>query len=498
MFPRWVSGPRPRAIRPGLVTILTAASAALLALSAGSGAQAATTTGGTWGKATLLPGIAALNSGAAELTHLSCGSPGNCAAAGYYTYGSQHQQAFVASQVDGQWQAAEPVPGISALGHGGRSFEPDYLYAVSCTRSGYCVAVGDYLQKGVGDEAFLVSAVNGAWGKAEEVPGTADLNQGGDAYLSAVSCSAAGNCSAGGGYTDAGDYGQAFVVSERDGIWQDAQQVPGVTAGPFDGTDPEIDSISCSSAGNCGTNGDIDSPEMAFVVSEQHGRWHQARLVPGLAGLNTGGFAEIDGVSCASAGSCGVGGFYWHHGAKDASYYHAFVASEAGGTWGRAAEVSGFAAFHGRNAIISSLSCGSPGNCSAVGNSGYTTQYNQGFVVTEQDGVWGAAQLAPGLPRMPAGKGNVQFNGISCGAPGDCSAAGSYDTPGRPSHAFVIGQAGGTWGAAEQVPGTALLAGAGGSSGGALSCASAGHCSAAGMIYPEGSNQDEIFVVSET
>jgi len=220
--------------------------------------------------------------------------------------------------------------------------------------------------------------------------------------------------------------------------------------------------------------------------------------VPSLSKINNGSFAEIDGLSCPSAGNCGVGGFYRHLGVKDAAYYHAFVAGEVGGTWGRAVEVSGFAAFHGRNAQITSLSCGSPGNCSAVGNSGYTQQYNQGFVVTEKDSVWGTAELAPGLPRMPAGKGNVQFSGVSCAAPGDCSAVGFYDTPGHPGRAFVMGQTDGTWGMIEQVPGVAALAAGGGASTGALSCASARHCTAGGTIQPAGSAQDEIFVVNET
>ncbi|HEY1914633.1 MAG TPA: hypothetical protein VGH27_03565 [Streptosporangiaceae bacterium] len=478
--------------------IATAAAAAPLTLfvGAGAGAQASTHVAahaGSWEDATLLPGIAELNTGEAQFTQMSCSSAFNCAGGGYYT-NKTGQHAFVDTEINGQWQAAQPVPGISALSQGGQG---DDLNAVSCTRSGYCVAVGDYLQKEAGDEAFLISAVNGVWGTAQEVPGLAGLNQGGDAYLSAVSCPSAGNCSAGGGYTDAADYGQAFVVSEHAGTWQDAQQVPGTTAAAFSTRDPEIDSISCPSAGNCGASGDVDSPESAFVVSEQHGRWHQAELVPGLARLNTGSFAGIADVSCPSAGDCGAGGGYSRLGAKDVSYYHAFVVSEAGGAWGRATQISGFAAFHGRNATILSLSCGSSGNCSAVGNSGYTQTSNQGFVVTETDGVWGTAELAPGLAHMPAGKGSVDFSGISCATPGNCSALGSYDAPDGAGYAFVIDQTVGTWGTAEQVPGTALLADGGGSSGGALSCASAGRCSAAGTIYPQGSTRDEIFVSNE-
>jgi hypothetical protein len=54
-----------------------------------------------------------------------------------------------------------------------------------------------------------------AWGAAEEVPGTAALNQGRDAHLTSVSCGSAGNCSAGGSYQDSSRSSQAFVASQR-------------------------------------------------------------------------------------------------------------------------------------------------------------------------------------------------------------------------------------------------------------------------------------------
>jgi hypothetical protein len=64
-------------------------------------------------------------------------------------------------------------------------------------------------------QALVVSQVNGSWGTAIEVPGTAALNQGGNAGISSVSCASAGNCSAGGDYRDSSDHFQAFVVGER-------------------------------------------------------------------------------------------------------------------------------------------------------------------------------------------------------------------------------------------------------------------------------------------
>ena len=59
----------------------------------------------------------------------------------------------------------------------------------------------------------MVSEKHGVWGQAEKVPGLAALNTHGDAAISSVSCTAAGECSAGGSYIDASGF-QGFVVKE--------------------------------------------------------------------------------------------------------------------------------------------------------------------------------------------------------------------------------------------------------------------------------------------
>jgi hypothetical protein len=153
---------------------LAAAATVLCGLLPAAGAQATAGSGasGTWGQAQALPGFAALSHGEADVAALSCGSPGDCALAGQYDSHTGAEPAFVASEVNGTWQKARPVPGIAALS---THSTDDEVYAVSCTRSGYCVA-GGYYRGRAGDEAFLVTAVHGRWGSAQEVPGTAQLN----------------------------------------------------------------------------------------------------------------------------------------------------------------------------------------------------------------------------------------------------------------------------------------------------------------------------------
>src|SRR5215471_11413242 len=223
---------------------------------------------------------------------------------------------------------------------------------------------------------------DGTWRTAIEVPGSGMLNAGGNGFVSAVSCASAGNCAAGGYYAAALAIVQAFVVSEQNGTWHTAIEVPGSGALNVDGS-AEVRSVSCPSAGNCAAGGgytDGSGHGQAFVASEQNGTWHMAIKVPGSGALNKRGEAEVFSVSCASAGNCAAGGLYRDGSAR----FQAFVVSERNGTWGTAIGVPGSGALNaGGDARVESVSCASAGNCAAGG--GYTdgSGHGQAFVVSE-------------------------------------------------------------------------------------------------------------------
>jgi len=196
---------------------------------------------------------------------------------------------------------------------------------VSCPSAGNCSAGGYYVD-GSGGQAFVVSQMNGTWGTATEVPGTSSLNGTGDAQITSVSCASAGNCSAGGYYEDASYHHQAFVVSQVNGTWGNALEVPGTSTLNTDG-DAHINSVSCASPGNCSAGGyyrDGSNNLQAFIVSQLSGTWNTAIQVPGTAALNVGGDAQVYSISCASAGNCSVAGYY-----RDSNFaWQALVASE--------------------------------------------------------------------------------------------------------------------------------------------------------------------------
>ena len=86
-------------------------------------------------------------------------------------------------------------------------------------------------------------------------PGTATLNTGGKAAVGSVSCASAGNCSAGGYYLDSSGHYQAFVVSQVNGTWGKAKEVPGTATLDTHG-DATINSVSCGSVNRPGKSGD--------------------------------------------------------------------------------------------------------------------------------------------------------------------------------------------------------------------------------------------------
>ena len=442
--------------------------------------------GGTWGTAREVPGTAALNAGGqAQVGSVSCASAGNCTAAGSYTDSSGHTQAFVVSQVRGTWGTADEVPGTATLNTGGNAV----INSLSCGSAGNCSAAGSYTDSSLRTQAFAISQVGGTWGTAEEVPGSATLEgAGGGAAIDSVSCASPGNCSAGGYYDTKSATEHPLVVSQVHGTWGKAHAIPvGV------GHAAAVTSVSCASAGNCSAGGYYDFPGLqAFVISQVHSTWGTAKVVP-RPGTGTGGYALVTSVSCASAGNCSGAGSY-----TDSSLHtQAFVVSQAGGTWGTAEEVPGTATLNnGGNDAINSLSCGSAGNCSAAGSYTDSSGRTQAFAVSQVGGTWGTTEEVPGTAALNTG-GNAAVSGVSCPSASNCSAGGTYQDRSGHQQAFVVSQVNGKWGTAEEVPGTAALNTGGNAGIGPVSCTAAGNCSASGS-YTDRSGHLQAFIVNQT
>lgn len=439
---------------------------------------AATT--GTWGTAQEVPGMAALNKLVdATVTSVSCTGATSCSAVGVYPNGLGGVEAFVTRRVNGNWGTAVEVPGTLALDPTGT--HTVHPYSLSCSSAGNCGLTGSYTDAHQRLQAFVDSEVNGQWRTAIEVPGTNALNQYGDGGGTSISCKSPGNCSAVGEYTNSSGHNEAFVVSEVNGTWRTAVEVPG-SAALNHGNNGTVDAVSCASPGNCSAVGSMDTAPMgiAFVVNEVNGWWQTAIQVPGVSTMDQGGMAVVTSVSCAKSANCSAGGNYSDtHGGLGA-----FVVSEVNGIWRTAIKVPGMT-------DVNSMSCGSAGNCSAGGDS-----YSQtALVVNEVNGIWHAAIQVLGTATLDHGQ-NALVTSVSCPSAGNCAAGGNY-WYNATAGSFVVNEVNGTWHTAIQVPGLAALQHGSGASLNSLSCSAAGICSAGGNVGYYGYYGSQPFVVSK-
>jgi hypothetical protein len=373
---------------------------------------------------------------------LSCSGPGNCAA-GMAAAGPREQpaEALVATQRNGAWGAARPVPGLSSLkGSAGSA-----VTALSCSAAGWCALAGAYWPKG-GDEygkfvqPFVATGHDGAWSRAQPIRGLRALSQGLASSITAISCDPSGSCTAAGSYRSrpAGSREHAFVVTEVNGTWGSVQPIPDGTA---------ITYISCTAPGDCTAAGNRGSTGI-FVVTERSGRWGAPEVPPGIRPDSAVTTAQLTGLSCSAPGHCVVAGFYGTSGNAcggdyDFCYEGAysatvpFTVSQANGTWGTASQVPGVKALNrGRIAVITSLSC-NVGVCAAggitagIGNgasTGIDTVPVRAFVVYDTGGTWNQAVRVPGLAGVSSPRSEIDL--ITCGPSGkgasSCTAIGDY------------------------------------------------------------------------
>jgi hypothetical protein len=443
---------------------------------------------GTWGNAREVPGLGQLNQGGnAVVASVSCPSVGNCGAGGWYSPASGTLEAFVVNEVKGRWRQPEEVPGVATLNTAGVGLVDN----MSCPSPGDCSAVGTY-QTNIKDQLpFVVTETNGTWGQAAEVPGLSAL--GTDKYINfgSVSCASPGNCSAGGSYGVAPQGFQAFVVSQAKGKWGKAEEVPG-SAALNTGGNASTGWISCPAVGDCSADGqytDASGHTQVFVVNESGGTWGTAQELPGLSALNAND-AGVGPLSCGAVGDCGLGGTY----IDSFGAGQVFVASESGGAWGGTEEIPGTASLNTSGANVTAISCPAAGDCGAVGIYGGASNVDDAFAVTESGGTWGNAAQIPGTGAL--NQGAIAYPAaISCPAPGDCGAGGYYDDSAGHLQVFVVNQSSGAWGTAEQIPGSAKLNTGGNAVLNAMSCPTVSHCTAGGFYTAKASAQ-EGFVVS--
>jgi hypothetical protein len=450
---------------------------ACLALAVGAGAtavaaNAATTevsraakaaaSSGHWTAPVLVPGLAALNVGQnAGLNDIACAAGGNCAAGGSYTDKAGDGQAWIASEVGGHWHSAQEVPGTAAMNTGGNAT----VNVVSCLAPGHCLAVGETANAAHTQSAFVsTEAGNGTWTTATPIADGMNASE--------MSCPGAGDCILGGATTaDQATVSQAAVSVENGAAWSAPRTLPGVAALAPDGSAVTV--LTCTSPGNCLAGGTyvpnhphLQFDQLVFVASEVKGVWQRAVPLPGAARLNTGHQAYILAVSCASAGNCSVGGYDNFSNGLEGS----FAANEVRGGWDAARAIPG--ATSGLTETVTGLRCTAAATCLAVGAAG-----GNGLIAAEKNGIWGKNRLVPDYDY------GTTVTAISCRSAGNCLATGYIMLPGEDSYypgneSFGIAEINGIWGPVKFL----TVANEGTTNSAVQSCDRNGDCSIGGTI----------------
>ena len=242
-----------------------------------------------------------------------------------------------------------------------------------------------------------------------------------------------------------------------------------------------IESVSCPSAGNCSAVGqyiDSSGASEGLLLTEKAGRWRTGveAPLPANAATTTNQFVRLNSVSCASPGNCSAVGAYK---ATDSSgFSEGLLLTEWGGKWETGVEAvppaSAGAPIAG--ASLASVSCASAGTCSAVGTSFDGAGNDQVLLFAEKAGVWGAI-VPPLLPAnaATAPRTEASLSAVSCASAGNCGAVGYYVDNSRTCQGLLLTETDGFWeSGVEAQPANAI----GCAVTFAVSCPRPGNCSA--------------------
>jgi hypothetical protein len=246
--------------------------------------------------------------------------------------------------------------------------------------------------------------------------------------LDSVSCASAGNCTAVGDYQADSGWFEGLLLTETAGRWATGVKAPLPSNAPAKG-DTFINSVSCASAGSCSAvgyyGGDFDSGK-GLLLNEKAGEWRTGveAALPGNA--VAGKTVSLTSVSCSSDGNCSaIGTYNKGESSKDNTTPLGVLLTEEAGTWG-----AGVQALPPKNAVarpaevdMRAISCTSAGNCVAVGDY-VTLTLIESMLLVERAGTWQRGFEAA-QPRNPAGGPNIQLSSVSCASQGNCTAVDS-------------------------------------------------------------------------
>ncbi|MEI8405381.1 MAG: hypothetical protein WCG96_08900 [Actinomycetes bacterium] len=415
-----------------------------------------------------------------SLMAIDCPAVGECTAVGSVKDAAGNSQATTIDQVDGTWGTAQAIDlGGHAPGYYGE------LSAISCTAVRTCTAAGVISDSDGNALAAVVSEVDGVWGPVVTLTfADGSQNTPPSSWLSSISCTAADACSVAGSFWNAEGNYESIVADEVAGTWGPATPLRFPDGVRYPQPNDGLNQIACSTPGNCTAVGafrDAGYGQEAMAVSETDGVWGMVVPAAFPDGVQSDHGDSFASVSCTSAGNCTAAGFYMYPTYQQA----AMVATQTDGVWAPVVTIALPASLQSDSnyAGLESISCTSPGSCSAVGMAMDANHDNVGLIVTETAGSWGEAQpvtFAPGI--HAASSSSDELTSVSCSGEGDCTAGGRYADAGGFAGAMLVTETNGTWGDAQPVVYAKGMRTSAFRAIWAVSCASPGVCGAAGAF----------------
>lgn len=210
---------------------------------------------------------------------------------------------------------------------------------------------------------------------------------------------------------------------------------------------PEVSlaAVSCGAVGDCVAAGRYDNGDQdmrPLLVRRSGGTWTPAGAVPLPADAGTNGRGEIHDVACPAAGECTAVGHY----DDAAGRQQALLLTLSGGVWTPATAAMPNNADDDPNAEIVAVSCTAPGECVAVGTYRASWGQLQAVILTQTGGGWGKSLTSPVPPDASTGvpAPRSELLAVSCTADGSCTAVGGYVRPSS-TYPLIVTRAGGVW-----------------------------------------------------
>jgi len=278
---------------------------------------------------------------------VACTASNACTAAGIYDNSSGTYVTLAEFWNGTEWKVQSTPNPTGSLGGG--------LFAVSCTSSTACTAVGEYENS---SKTLVTSAErwNGTEWSIQTTPNPTGAIESG---LSGVSCTSSTACTAVGTYKNGSGAHASFAESWNGTEWS-IQSLPN----PTGATASQTRGVSCTSSTACtavGTYTNSSGAEEALAERWNGTAWSvQTTAEPSGTKAN-----HLDGVSCISSTICTANGVSLTTSGKSVTLAERWNGTE----WAVQTTPNGE---QGQGWLSGGISCSSSTSCAAVGNTGTT------------------------------------------------------------------------------------------------------------------------------